>query len=147
MITSFWRSWMIRAADFGSIRSIRLLLAHVAEPVAADLHPHAVDRRRGRDVEPLPVVVAPVQVPSALRYLNGAEVLALGAEDPDALGAGDVDVALLVRLHPVDEAAFGEVAVADVLREDAAVRELVVGADVEDADVRALGVVDVEQRL
>src|SRR5438309_11703608 len=113
MITSFWRSWMISAADFGSIRSIRLLLVHVAEPVAADLHAHAIDRRRGRDVHRLPVVAAPVQVAGALRDLDHAEVLAFGAEDPDAVRAGDVDVAPLVGLHPVDEAALGEVAVAD----------------------------------
>ena len=50
-------------------------------------------------------------------------------------------------LHPVDEAALREVAVADVLGEHAAVGERVVRPDIEHADVRAIGVVDVEQRL
>src|SRR5437764_12120875 len=72
MITSFCRSWMIRAADFGSIRSIRLLLVHVAEPVAADLHPHPVDGGRRRDVQRLPVVVAPVGVADGRRKLEYA---------------------------------------------------------------------------
>src|SRR6266851_7867732 len=147
MITSFWRSWITRAAEFGSMRSICLLLMHVAELVAGDLHPYAVDRGRGRDVERAPVVVAPVDVADALRHLDRAEMLAVRREDPDAVGAGDVDVALLVELHPVDEAALRQVAVPDVLGEHAAVGKRVVRADVEHADVRARRVVDVEQRL
>src|SRR5437667_4151278 len=91
---------------------------HVAEPVAADLHPHAVDRGRGRDVEPAPVVAAPVDVADVLRHLDRAEMLAAAVEDPDALRPSDVDVAALVELHPVDELARGEVARADVLGED-----------------------------
>src|SRR4051812_16833483 len=146
MITSFCRSWMIIAADLGSIRSISLL-THVAEPVARDLHAHAVDRRRGRDVQGLPVGVAPVQVADRLGHLDRAEVLALGREDQDAVGAGDVDVALLVELHAVDEVTLREVGGADALREHAAVREPVVGPDVEDANVRTFCVVDVEERL
>src|SRR5712691_1190519 len=147
MITSFWRSWITRAAEFGSMRSICLPLVHVAEPVSRDLHPYAVDGGRGRDVERAPVVVAPVDVADALRHLDRAEMLTVRREDPDAVGAGDVDVALLVELHPVDEATLGQVAVADVLGEHAAVGKRVVRADVEHADVRARRVVDVEQRL
>src|SRR5205823_5619355 len=65
----------------------------------------------------------------------------------DAVWPGDVDISLLVQLHPVDEAALREVAVADVLCEHAPVGQGVVRADVEHADVSANGVVDVEQRL
>src|SRR5215210_484787 len=147
MITSFCRSWMIIAAVVESIRSNSPLLGHVAEPVARDLHPHAVDRRRGRDVQRLPVVVAPVHVADGLGDLDRPEVLPLGREDHDASGAGDVDIAVLVELHAVDEVALLEARGADVLGEHAPVRKLMVVADVEDADVRPVGVVDVEQRL
>src|ERR1700738_3798386 len=105
MITSFCRSWMTRAAALGSILSISLpSLVHVAEPVARNLHPHAIDGRRSRDVHRAPVVVAPVDVAGALRHLDPPEMLAVRADDPDAVGAGDVDVSLLIGLHPVDEA-------------------------------------------
>src|SRR3982074_356307 len=106
MITSFCRSWMTMAAFLGSIRSISPPLVHVAESVARNLHPHAVDGGRGRDVERAPVVAAPVDVADAFRHLDRAEVLAVRAEDPDAVGAGDVDVSLFVDLHPIDESTF-----------------------------------------
>src|SRR5207244_12001791 len=54
--------------------------------------------------------------------------------------------AALVAFHPVDEARR-DVAGADVFREDAAVRERAVALHVEDADVRLLAVVAVEERL
>src|SRR5262245_44620362 len=121
------------------------LLVHVAEPIAGDVHAHAVDGRRRRDVQRLPVVVAPVEVAGAFGDVDGPEMLALRAKDPNAPGPGDVDVAALVRLHAVDEPALRDVAVADVLRKHASVRERVVRPDVEDTDVRPLGVVDIEQ--
>ncbi len=80
-----------------------------------------------------------------LPTLSGTPIV--GADHPDAVGAGDVDVAALVELHPVDEAALRQVAVADVLGEHAPVRERVVRPRVEDADVRPRRVVDVELRL
>src|SRR5665213_4015548 len=91
MITSFCMSWMTRAADFGSIRSTFRLLrwhqpSHIAELVARDLRPYAVDGGRGRDEERAPVVVAPVDVADALRHLDRAEMLAVRAEHPDACG-------------------------------------------------------------
>ena len=61
-----------------------------------------------------------MDVADALGDLDDAEVLAVGCERPDAAGAGDPDVAALVALHPVDEAAGGDVPVADVLRRTAA---------------------------
>src|SRR4051794_6276030 len=74
MMTSFCRSWITRAALFGSILSTsRLLLLHVAESIAADLHPHAVHGRGRRDEEVCPVVAAPVHVPDGLRDLDHAE--------------------------------------------------------------------------
>src|SRR3982074_3679118 len=102
MITSFCRSWMTMAPALGSILSISPpLLVHVAEPVARDLHPHAVDGRRGRDVHGAPVVVAPIDVADALRHLDRAEMLAVRADDPDAVGTRGVDVPSPASLPPV----------------------------------------------
>ena len=75
-----------------------------------------------------------------------AEMLACRIEYPDAARAGDVDVAPLVALHAVDDA-VPKFAVADVLGEDAAVAEGAVGGDIEDANVGARGIVDVEKFL
>src|SRR5438552_3200970 len=115
MITSFCMSWITRAAAFGSIRSISPPSVHVAESVARNLHPHAIDRGRRGNEERAPAVLAPVDVADALRHRDRAQMLAVRAEHPNAAGAGDVDVAVLVELHPVDETALREITVADVL--------------------------------
>src|SRR6476646_10661361 len=75
IITSFCRSWMTRAVVLGSMLStLPPPLLHVAELVSCDLHPHAVDRGRGRDVQRPPVVVAPVQIADVLRDRDHAKV-------------------------------------------------------------------------
>src|SRR4051794_9984183 len=150
MITSFCMSWMISAVRPGSsVIACALTGAspHVGKAVAADLALHAVDRGRRGDVEPVPVGPAPVQVADGLGDLHGAELPALGVEHAHAAGAGDPDVAALVELHPVDQVADVDVAGPDALGHHAAVGERAVPGHVEDADVGALGVIDVEQLL
>src|SRR5690349_11531522 len=116
MITSFCMSWTIRTVRFGSSVKSAIspptsrLRVHERLAAAGDTGLEAVERRRGRDEHPLPVGAAPVDVPDTLRDLDDAEVLAVRGEDPDALRAGHPDVAALIALHPVDEAALGEVA-------------------------------------
>src|SRR5207249_1295622 len=83
----------------------------------------------------------------ALRNLDDSEMLTLRAEDPDALRPREPDAAALVALHPVDEIPFLQARGADVLGEHAPVCERAVALDVEDADVRPVGVVDVEEGL
>src|SRR6188472_411554 len=151
MITSFWRSWMSSAARApsscrGWVSSLKGS-PHVVQAVARHVRVDAVHRRARRDEQPVPRGTAPVDVPHVLGNLDHAEVLALRAEDPDALRAGDPDVAALVELHAVDELAALELAGADAIREHLAAAQAAVGLDVEDADVGAVGVVDVEQRL
>src|SRR3954451_6898328 len=150
MITSFCMSWMISAVRRGSSATWLSLTAaspHVGKAVAADLALHAVERRRRRDEQPVPVRAAPVQVADGLRDLDGADLPALGVEDAHAAGARHPDVAALVELHPVDQVADVDVAGADVTGHHAAVGQRAVPGDVEDADVPVLGVVDVEQLL
>src|SRR5947209_10350474 len=145
MITSFCMSWISSAVRCGSIvksaisppMSARTCQAEawheilpmvrpvvsLHERLAATRDPghEPVDGRRRRHEHPLPLGPAPVQIADALGDLDDAEVLAAGREDPDACGAGHPDVAAFVRLHPVDEAALREVAVADPLGEHAVV--------------------------
>src|SRR4051794_31656401 len=155
MMTSFCRSWITSADRDGSSARASLLTRspHVREAVARDLAAQAVHRRRRGDEQPAPVGTAPVDVAHGLRHLHGAQVLPLGAEDahPErarlAPRAGDPDVAALVELHAVDEVADGEVAGPDPVGHDAPGAERAVVADVERADVRPLGVVDVEDAL
>src|SRR2546423_1592691 len=107
-ITSFCRSWTIRAVRRGSAssRSVSLTVSsspHVAEPVFPHLHPDPIERRRGRHVEVAPVVAAPVEVADVLRHLDHPEQLGLRADHPRAARARHVDVAALVALHPVGD--------------------------------------------
>src|SRR5436190_902415 len=152
MITSFCMSWTTSTARRGStsIRSAIWLTVtssrHVAEPVSGDVHPDPVERCRARQVELVPVVAAPVEIADVLRYLDHAEVLGLGTDHPDAAGPRHVDVAALVALHSVRNSLFDH-SRADFVQEHPAVRDRPVRLPVEDADVRARGVVDVEQRL
>src|SRR4051794_36637926 len=116
MITSFWRSWMMRADAPASSRSASSVMRspHVVEPVARRRAPHAVHRRGRADEQLVPVRATPVEVPDVLRDLDRADVLALRREHAHAAGARDPDVAALVELHPVDEVADVERAGADV---------------------------------
>src|SRR5439155_8629030 len=72
-----------------------------------------------------------------------AEHLARRGVDPDAAGRGDPDIAALVALHAVGQA--GLELGANAAGEDARIGERAVGFDVEGADQRLRGVVDVEQ--
>src|SRR5918912_4400024 len=121
MITSFCRSWMISAERFASrfrlsCSATASSSAHVRETVARDLALDAVERRRAREEQPVPVRAAPVEVADVLWYLDDAEVLALRADHPHAARPGHVDVAALVALHPVGDA-FLDHARADVVEE------------------------------
>src|SRR5438132_1077584 len=102
MITSFCRTWTISAVRLGSILKsaiARLLSAHERFFAPRDLRLEAVEAVRRADEHPLPVGTAPVVVADGLRDLNGAEMLSVRAEDPDALRPRDPDVAALVALH------------------------------------------------
>src|SRR4051812_12844770 len=104
IITSFCRSWISIAVFFGfSFFSFAIasLLAHVRLAPRADLGLDRIQRRRARDEQGVPVGPTPREVARVLRDLDHAEVLAGRADHPDAAGAGDPDVALLVALHPV----------------------------------------------
>src|ERR687888_1682072 len=128
IITSFCKSWTINTARRGSTSTcsaISLTLSsspHVAEPVPRHLHPDPIQGRRARHVQVVPVVAAPVEVADVLGHLDHAELLRVGADHPHAARAGDVDVAVLVALHPVRDALLDH-AGADVFEEHAAVRD------------------------
>src|SRR5580765_7453202 len=148
IITSFCRSWISSAVRFGFSFSFAIprLLCHVRLAPRADLGLDRVQRGRARDEQGLPARAAPREVAGVLRDLDHAEMLALGADHPDAAGARDPDVAFLVALHPVRDALLDQ-AGADAFEEHAPVREAPVGLDVVDLDPRLRRVVDVEQRL
>src|SRR6266850_770976 len=140
-ITSFWRSWMIRAARPGSrsMRSVSLTVSssrHVAEPIAGHLHRDPVQRGRAGHVQVAPIVAAPVEVADVLRDLDDAQQLCVRTDHPDAAGTRDVDVAVLVALHPVRDS-FLDHARADVLEEHPSVPDRPVWLPIEDADMRA----------
>src|SRR5919206_3365235 len=121
MITSFCMSWMISAVRWGSSAiwfSLTAASPHVGKAVAADLALHAVERRRRGDEQPVPVRAAPVQVADGLGHLHGADLPAVGVEDAHAARARDPDVAALVELHAVDQAADVDVAASDALGKD-----------------------------
>src|SRR5256886_1366872 len=151
IITSFCRSCTTSAARAGSTLTCSLSLTasssgHVAEPVAPDLHPDPVKRGRARHIEIAPVVAAPVEIADVLGHLDHAEVLALRADHPDAARPGDVDVASLVALHSVGDPLLDHTR-ADAVEEHPPVRDRAVRLPVENADVGARRVVDVQQRL
>src|SRR3954447_436089 len=120
MMTSFWRSWMMRAVRCASSRSDSSVTRspHVGETVARDGALKAVHRRRRGDEQPAPVGAAPVDVAHGLGDLDRADVLSLGVEDADPARTRHPDVAALVELHPVDEVAGLEARRPDVLRVD-----------------------------
>src|SRR4051812_15282564 len=169
MITSFCRSWIRSAVFFGfSLFSLATVgsplsaggsrrsrpppakksgrLAHVGLAARPDLGLHGIQRGAARNEERVPVGAAPREVADVLGDPDGAEVLARGADHPDAARAGDPDVPLLVALHPVRDALLDHTG-ADAVEEHAAVLKAVVRGDVVDLDERARRVVDVEQRL
>ena len=91
---------------------------------------------------------SPPQAMFTARVLDGADVLAVRVDDPDAAGAGAVDVALDVHLHAVGRA--GAVVAAHVAEQALAAEvEHAVAFDVVGADVLAVAVavVDVEDLL
>src|SRR5258706_15336497 len=71
-------------------------------------------------------------------------MLSCGCEDPDSLRARDVDIAALIAFHAVHDATR-QVAIANLLREDAAITERTIGCDVEHADMGARRIVHVEK--
>src|SRR5580704_10115826 len=95
-------------------------------------HPDLVDRRTRRNVERLAVVVAEADVGRLFGRPDGAAMLALGRDDPNAAGAGDINIALGVDPHAVGDAALGRV-LAQV-DEQLAVREHAVGEHIEAVD-------------
>src|SRR5215207_6193713 len=71
----------------------------------ADAEPHPVERCAGGEIERPPISIAPGDVCRLLRHPDPAQQPAERVEDPDAAGAGAVDVPLAVHLHPVRAAA------------------------------------------
>src|SRR5262249_43818963 len=95
----------------------------------------------GRHIERAPIIVAPRDVGGvSARDQQPAEQLAAGIDDMHAARSGAVDVTLAVALHAVGDAglATGE------LVEQTAVADAAIGRNVEGADVRHPGIVDVE---
>ena len=77
---------------------------HVGGAVTAHLHPDAINRRRARAIEVVPVGAAPVQIAGDLRHADDAQVLAPRADHPNPSWSGDVDVPGLVALHAIHDA-------------------------------------------
>src|ERR1044071_1916365 len=104
MITSFCMSWISSAVRLGSSFSLAMsisLLGHVGLAPRPDLRLECVQRRRARDEHRVPVGAAPGEVADVLRDPDRAEVLAVGADHPNAARPRDPDVALLVAFHAV----------------------------------------------
>ena len=88
---------------------------------------------------------APGEIGDEFGHADLAEQFAGGRIDPDAAGRRDPDIAALVALHAVGQA--GLELGADAAGEDARIGERAIGFDIEDADQRLHGVVDVKQAL
>src|SRR5712691_9882860 len=71
---------------------------------ARRLDPQAVDRGAAGEEQRLHVRAAKAQIGRYLRRLDHAELLAARREDPGAAGAGAIDPALDIDLHPVGHA-------------------------------------------
>src|SRR5687768_14274816 len=106
-------------------------LAHVRLAPRADDGSNGVEGGGARDVERVPVLATPGEVPRVLRDEDRAEVLAGRRDHPDPAGTGHPDVAALVALHPVRDA-FLDDARPDALEEHPAVRDRPVGCGVVD---------------
>jgi len=92
------------------------------------------------DVESSPVSVAPVQVGDAFRDLDCAEVLGLGADNPDAVRHPGIQVPAIIDLDPV-RSIFPR----PRLREEhVSAVESPVGPGIKDANLHPLRVADVE---
>src|SRR5262245_41962667 len=150
IITSFCRSWInITQRDASRLSPssfIDRLLTHVRLAPRSDSGLDRVERGRARDVERVPVLAAPREVPRVLGDENRSEMPALGGDDPDAARPGHPDAPALVALHPVGDALLDD-AGADALEEHAAVRDVPVAVRIPDLDVRARRVDAVEQRI
>ena len=103
-----------------------------------------IDRMGGGQIERAKIGPAPGEIGDEFGRAHLAEQFAGGRIDPDAAGRGDPDIAALVALHAVGQA--GLELGADAAGEDARIGERTIGFDVEDADQRLHGVVDVKQR-
>ena len=151
MITSFCRSWIISAQRFGSSFSSSFigLLSPSACTARGAGRPSCGSSRATRSPG-CRACASPSPPQVRLPTFSGTSIVPrcspLGADHPDALRAGDPDVAALVALHPVGDALLDH-AGADALEEHAPVRERAVRVHVPDLDVRPRRVVDVEQRL
>ena len=158
MMTSFCMSWMIIAQRRGSscrpsaltqrrgrrrrrggAASLGVHIGLVARP---DLGRDRVDRMGRGHEQGAEVLAAPGQVGDQLGHANLADQIAVRRIDPDAARRRHPDIAALVAFHAVGHA--GLELRADAAGEDAAIGERAVGRDVEDADQRLHGVVDVE---
>src|SRR5262245_8509655 len=136
----------VTAVTVGHRRSNRCLLTHVRLDPRADDGLDRIQGRRARDVEGVPILAAPREVPGDLGDEDRPEMLAAGGDDPDATRTGHPDVPALVALHPVGDA-FLEQTRAHTLEEHTPVRDAPVRAHIPDLDVRTRCVVDVEERL
>ena len=96
-------------------------------------------------IERAKVSAAPGEVGDEFGHADLAEQFAGGRVDPDAAGRGDPDIAALVALHAVGQA--GLELGANAAGEDARIGERTIGFDIEGADQRLRGVVDIKQAL
>ena len=118
---------------------------HVGLAPRADLGLDRIDRVRGAHVERLEVGTAPGEVGDQLGHAHLADQLARGRIHPHAARPRAPDVAARVAFHAVGQAGLA-------LRHQAAgehppVHQRAVGGEVEHADQRLHGVVDVEPVL
>ena len=157
-MTSFCRSWMISAQRFGSscrpsARSsgagaedaaggCACLRGHVRLVARPDLGRDRVDRVRRGHEQRAEIGAAPAQIGDQFGHADLAQEIAAHRIDPHAARRRHPDIAVLIAFHAVRQA--GLEFRADAAGEDAGVGKRTVGGDVEDADQRLHGVVDVE---
>src|SRR5580658_9982357 len=149
LMTSFCRSWMMSAQRRGSRVKVLAragaagLGVHVRLAARPDFGCDAIDGMGGGHEQGAEIGPAPGEIGDLLRRAHFADEIARGRVDPDAAGRGDPHVPALVAFHAVWHAFFERRA--DAGSEDAPVRERAVGGDVEHADQRLRGVVDIDE--
>ncbi len=97
----------------------------------------------GGQIQRAKIGPAPGEVGDEFGNADLAEQLAGRRIDPNAAGRGDPDIAVMVALHAIGQA--GLELGTDAAGEDARIGERTIDLDVEDADQRLRGVVDIQQ--
>src|SRR6185437_4264924 len=107
------------------------------------LHPDASDHGAAGGIERL-AIIAPGEIGQAFRRQDGAEMLALRRNDPDAAGAAVPDIALRIDLHAVGKARAG---IRTHVDEGLAVRHRAVRLHVIAVDLLGADIIDIERLL